>query len=105
MTTPSGASVSDAMHRARAHPTCPCAVCKPGPRVAPGVRNSRLAETLGDYRNVAAAPEGEDAALDDLAEVVCATGGHIPPRDRDREACDFHRRTAAGYLRVVRAAR
>jgi hypothetical protein len=61
-------------------------------------------EAMGDYRNAEAAPVGESPALDALSHAVCQTGGHIPPRDRSREACDFHRRMAAGYLRVVAAA-
>lgn len=59
---------------------------------------------MGDYRQTEAAPVGDDPALDALGQAVCQTGGHIPPRDRSLAACDFHRRMAAGYLRVVTAA-
>lgn len=74
------------------------------PGYSPGITNRRVAEVMGDYRHIEPETEGVNPALDDLAEAVCGVGGHIPPRDRSLSPCDFHRRMAAGYLRVVEAA-
>jgi len=57
---------------------------------------------LADYRSTPAPPVGEQPRLDRLAEAVCHTGGHIPPRDRSIPgSCEFHRRLSWAYVRII----
>lgn len=62
---------------------------------------------MADYREIPAPPVGMNPAVDDLAWAVCAHGGHLPNFRPSHllDACDFHRRMAYAYIRVVDNAR
>lgn len=60
-------------------------------------------DPMVNYRATPAPDLGTDARVDALAYAVCSNGGHIPNfrPSRPEMACDFHRRMALAYIRVV----